>query len=794
MAEESILLKVGIDENQIARSEAAIVDSRKAIDSLKVAQKELANQGKKNTVEYVKGETAIKNLSTSVRENQRVLNANAKVQSASTGSISELRGSVSRLKQEYVDLSEAERSNIEVGGKLQKELLGQTDALKELEGEIGVTGRNVGNYSASIVEAADSTGLFSKAQKALALVQGVANKATDGGTIATRSFGKALILTGIGAIVVVLGSLVSYLTKTQEGMDFVARATEAVSAFTAVLFDELSRLGKQIIENVVPVFEGLGEIMLGLLTLDIDKLASGFDKVAKAVGNIDGINILEVGKNAAKAAKEAAALEGRMQDIVRAEKDLSLERAQSRQQIESLKKASDDVTLSTEARAAAAEKALTMELGLEQKAIELQEERIEVIKAKNALSTSTDADRNKAIDAEIELANLQQESVTKQIELNNKLNSINKVAADKNAASAKAETDRQSKAEAEALKTSKALQEKINADYSEAVEARAQETSAGIKSSLDGLKQQFADGIIDLDTYQEQLDQVEALAIETRTAALQGQLEQTQANAEIDAETRIELEASLQERLQALRDETLSAGVESQKAELNAAKALAADKVAVAKQVADGEMAAQDAVLNAAKAVFGEQSAAGKIAASFQALIDTYRGANLALGTIPPPFGQIIAAATVAQGLSNVAKINSKPPPKFEEGGGIEVNGPSHGGGGVDVALGGQTVANVEGGEGLFVMKRSAFGALKALSSFNQKHGGKSWSGAGQRHLADGGAVARAGVPSLDRRALSDTQQSFENAISSLTIVTKVSDLNRVQRESKMVEVQGDLR
>jgi len=129
MAEESILLKVGIDENQIARSEAAIVDSRKAIDSLKVAQKELANQGKKNTVEYVKGETAIKNLSTSVRENQRVLNANAKVQSASTGSISELRGSVSRLKQEYVNLSETERSG-QRGVGLRKELLRQTDTLK----------------------------------------------------------------------------------------------------------------------------------------------------------------------------------------------------------------------------------------------------------------------------------------------------------------------------------------------------------------------------------------------------------------------------------------------------------------------------------------------------------------------------------------------------------------------------------------------------------------------------------------------------------------------------------------
>ena len=91
-------------------------------------------------------------------------------------------------------------------------------------------------------------------------------------------------------------------------------------------------------------------------------------------------------------------------------------------------------------------------------------------------------------------------------------------------------------------------------------------------------------------------------------------------------------------------------------------------------------------------------------------------------------------------------------------------------------------------------MKRSAFGALKALSSFNKRHGGRSWMTGGQRHLADGGAIARSGIPMLDRTALNDTRLGFENAINSLTIVTKVSDLNRVQGEIKLVEIQGDLR
>jgi hypothetical protein len=804
MAEESILLRVGIDENQIAKSENAIVSARVAIDKLKEAQKDLADQGGKNTVEFVKNETAIKDLSTSVRENQRVLSANAKIQSASTGSLAEMRANVSRLKQEYVDLSGAERENIAVGGALQKELLAQTNALKSVEEGIGVTSRNVGNYSSSILTAVDNSGLFAKAQAALATVQNVVTAATKAGTVSTASFGRVLALTGIGAVVIVLASLISFLTRTQEGMDLVAKATASVGTFVAVIFDAFSKLGKQLIDTIVPTFEGLGEIISGIIELDFDKVKKGVNGIAEAAGKVESINLIELGGAAGKAAAEAFKLTEQLQDVVRAEKALDLERAQSRAQLEELKKIGDDVTKTTAERSAALQKATNLENKLVQKSIDLQTERLRVIKAQNDLSSSTDADTNRAIDAEIALSNIQQESTTKQIELQNKLNALDKEAtakkdaANKEAAAARTAAQneaikQQADADAAALKASVELQKEVNANYLEALKNRQIETDLAVRDSLNKVRQQFADGVIDLDAYQAALDQVEALAIQTRQAAVTGQLEANRANAEIDAETRLGIEAQLQAELRALQDQTISAGVASQQAGLVAAKKLAEDQKALAATTAMAQITATDSVLSAAKNVFGEQSAAGKIAASFQALIDTYRGANLAIATIPPPFGQIVAAATVVQGLANVKKINSAPPPKFAEGGGIEVSGPSHAGGGVDLALGGQTVANVEGGEGVFVMKHSAFGALKALSNFNQKHGGRSWLNGSQRHLADGGAVARGGVPGLDRSALTDTRQSFEDAISSLTIVTKISDLNRVQGEVKLVEVQGDL-
>jgi hypothetical protein len=805
MAEESILLRVGIDENQIKKSQDAIIAARTELQRLKEEQKLVETQTGRNSRVFIANETAIAGLNTTVRENQRVLTANNRINEVSTGSIIELRANISRLKSEYQNLSAAERENSQVGGVLQAELLAQTEAARALDLGIGVTSSSVGNYTQSIISAVDSSGLFAKAQAALATIQTVATAATGAGTIATKSFGNALIATGIGAIIILFGSLISFLTRTQQGMDLVAKATAGLSTFVAVIFDAFSDLGKQLVGTIVPTFEGLGEIIGGIIDLDFDRVRKGVDGIAEAVGKVEPINILAVAGAAGNASAEAFKLTGQLQNVVRAEKALSLETANSRAEIETLKKAGDDITKSTEERLASTQKANSIELAQEAKRTALQEDRVRILKEQNELSSSTDEDINKVIEAEIELANIRQGSATIQTELQNKLNSLNKEAEDKKTAANatalaeitkanEAATAAQTKADAESLKASIELQKQVNESYQQALEQRQIETDLAVRDSINQVRQQFADGLIDLDAYQTALDQVEALAIETRQAALTGQLEANRTNAVIDAETRLAIETELQAELRSLQDDSISAGVESQKAALIAETKLAKDKTDLAKLTSDSQIAATDAVLNAALSVFGAQSVAGKIAATFQAGIDTYRAANLALATIPPPFGQIVAAATVVQGLANVKKINSTAPPKFAEGGAMEVSGPSHAGGGVDVALGGQTVANVEGGEGLFVMKRSAFGALKALSSFNQRHGGRSWMTGSQRHLADGGAIARSGVPMLDRTALTDTRQSFENAISSLTIVTKVSDLNRVQGEIKLVELQGDLR
>jgi uncharacterized protein YqgV (UPF0045/DUF77 family) len=804
MAEENILLKVGIDESQIKRSQDAIISARSEIEKLKATQKELADSGQANSKAFIENETQIRKYSASVRENQRVLDANAKISKDAGGSIADLRANVKRLQNEYINLSAAERDNTDAGKNLQKQIKAQNDELKKLEEGIGITSRSVGDYTNSIISAFDSSGLFTKAQNALATAQKTVKGAFDGGSLSAQGFGKALIATGIGAIVVLLGSLITYLLNTQKGMDAVAQATEAVGTFVGVVFDAFGKLGAQVVNSIIPTFKGLGKILEGVFTLDFDKVTEGIDGVKKAVDGIEGVNVLELGANASKAAGEAVKLTKEMQELTRAEKALELEKKQARAQIAKDRLISQDVTKSQKERLAAAERAIGKENELLEKSLELQAKIVKNIKDKNELTTSTDEDINRAIEAEGKLADLELESTQKQIKLTTALNSIRKegqAAADAANKAAQAQKEAQDaenlakEAKENALIEEEKLknQKEANKKYLENLKNKELESNSIAKEAIEDLKKQFIQGSITPEQYQAELDKLAAVTIATKQAAFELELEQTRTNTQIDADTRFEIERDLQEKIAGLKSQALDISVANRLKEIAGEQKLADEKKQLDQSVADAKIQALNSVLSAAISVFGKESAAGKAAASFQAIVDTYVAANNALANIPAPYGQIVAAATVGIGLANVAKINSTPPPKFEDGGSIGVVGASHAGGGVDLALGGRTVANVEGGEGIFVMKKNAYSALRNLSSFNEMHGGNSWFSGGKTHLADGGAVARSGAPTIDRRMFQDNSRALESSIGSMTIVTKITDLERVQQDVRTVEITSDL-
>ena len=71
-----------------------------------------------------------------------------------------------------------------------------------------------------------------------------------------KAFKIALVATGVGAFVVVLGSLIAAFSQTQKGMDLLEDATTALSAVFQTLKDNVEDLGQSIANSFALVLSG----------------------------------------------------------------------------------------------------------------------------------------------------------------------------------------------------------------------------------------------------------------------------------------------------------------------------------------------------------------------------------------------------------------------------------------------------------------------------------------------------------------------------------------------------------
>jgi hypothetical protein len=101
-------------------------------------------------------------------------------------------------------------------------------------------------------------------------------------------------------------------------------------------------------------------------------------------------------------------------------------------------------------------------------------------------------------------------------------------------------------------------------------------------------------------------------------------------------------------------------------------KETAAARIEIERAQQEVKMGIISNALGAIANAVGANTVAGKALAIAQATIDTYMGANKALGTYPPPFGAIAAGTVILAGLMNVKKIVSTQIPKIpgQKGGG----------------------------------------------------------------------------------------------------------------------------
>jgi predicted nucleic acid-binding Zn-ribbon protein len=289
--------------------------------------------------------------------------------------------------------------------------------------------------------------------------------------IGIKGFRSVVISTGIGALVVAVGSLVAYFTQTQKGAEKLEIAMAGVKIIFAKLTDVASTLGEKIIWVFTEPEQAIKDLWGTIKTYFIDK----FHEVVKSVGllgsafvklfNRDfsgaladategakglfmeltplGVAIETVGAivenvtpligefvNEVNDAVDAATkLSNRSIQLRKDQRDLALGFAEGRAQIKEYNLVAEDVTQTLEDRLVAAQKAIDIEKALMTERQRLAQEEVDIQKANMALSKNVEADQQKLVDLEVALINIRTESAEMQTTLGNKLNIINAQAA-----------------------------------------------------------------------------------------------------------------------------------------------------------------------------------------------------------------------------------------------------------------------------------------------------------------------------------------------------------------------------
>ena len=455
--------------------------------------------------------------------------------------------------------------------------------------------------------------------------------------------------TGIGVIVLAVGTLITYFTQTKKGAEALSVAFKTVGAAVSVITDRISAIGGAIIK----VFKG-----------DFKGAAKDAKNAVKGVGD-------EIRKET-KAAIELGKAFNALKD---SQRELNVETAARRAEVEALKLIAEDLTKSEEERLEAAEKAFKIENDLLDKRVANAEEALRIKTEENAMGESLAEDLDEQAQLEIDLFNIKQDSITKQIELNNKINGI--------------------KREAEA-KEKEALQEIL--DKVKEVE----DAKRDLNKETASLKEEIDLKLIDSEKERRQ----EELGNQNRRR------KEEIKNSLADHDSKVAALETLQTKffldMEAIEDEFRTRRIKAE----DAARLKQIDDD---KKLADHKIEVRNMAFSAAADLFGRETAAGKAAAVAQATMNTYEGASRANKDFPVPLNFVAMAAIIAAGLSNVRKIVDTPTPKKMATGGLV--------GGIGTGTSDSVNAKLSKGESV-INARSTRMFKPLLSAINEAGGG----------------------------------------------------------------------
>lgn len=136
------------------------------------------------------------------------------------------------------------------------------DALRlaqEKYGKLNISGKaSTEALAKAETELREASAARTAATAAQTVAQTGLTTATTAGTVASKIFKVALAATGVGLLVIAVGSLVAYFVKTYEGANKIKVALAAMGAVVRVVVDHFSSLGESLFKFFTLDFKGAG--------------------------------------------------------------------------------------------------------------------------------------------------------------------------------------------------------------------------------------------------------------------------------------------------------------------------------------------------------------------------------------------------------------------------------------------------------------------------------------------------------------------------------------------------------
>jgi chromosome segregation ATPase-like protein len=617
------IAQVDIDVEALINKSAEVRQRIMEVSDQMKALKDALNKGGISVQEYTRQMTLLQNAQ---RENQReqraydnLISSHIAVQHQTmqanntlTGSIRELGTALAQNRRIYEDFTQAQRESAE-GRQLLETIHAQDEAYRELQRSIGVTQVDVGNYRQAILDALGDNQAFGTSMNGIvnsfnnvrmnviALSTPFVNFVQTGrlapaalnataaatGNVSTgmKVLRGAIIATGIGALVVVLGSLIAYFTSTQEGINKVNRVLTPLKVVFQTLIGVVQNFGKYLLEAIthpkqmlidlldflkgqfmnrlngmIDIFKGIGKIITGDIKEGIKQVGEAAAQTVTGVENVVG-KVKDAGKAMSDTIDEAVKRGQRIEEINQklssSEADFIQQTAELKQLFKEQNMIAEDTTKTFAEREEAAKKSIEIQKQINKLAEDRNGLEQELLNLKFASNDTSDADRAELARKKAELAEqaaARIEAITTQ---NNKVNTIRKAANDQANAQAKEAADKARAHLEEQLKWQKEAVEdyvKTNSAVAQSLQERLAIEEKGMQDRLAILEKEKSKGLIKKNEYEKQKREIEEAYLKTRVElsieAVKKEAEQYEAQnkTKIDSETRLTAELIAQEQ------------------------------------------------------------------------------------------------------------------------------------------------------------------------------------------------------------------------------------------------------